>query len=370
MIVIVAGTRPELIKVAPLYLELKNRNAPVALWLTGQHESLADAPLEFFGLEPTRHWKTLEPGQSSNALLAKLLNHIDQAIVETSPTAVIVQGDTTSALAGAIAAFHRQVPVAHVEAGLRTGDLTQPFPEEMNRRVIDSFAHWLFPPTAKSREALIREGHKNVVEPTGNTGIDALFWARKKVRTENYWPRHLTPLKPDAQLVLSTGHRRENLGQPLFEILRALGEEVSRTPRAVLYHVAHPNPEATKNAIAALAGLERVHVIPALDYPDFVTLLDYASVIVTDSGGVQEEAPSFSVPVLITREVTERPEVLHCGGKLIGTNPQLLVEELRKVWSHQSKYEKVFQATPFGDGNASGRIIKRMFSDLGMNHFY
>jgi UDP-N-acetylglucosamine 2-epimerase len=367
MIAIIAGTRPELIKVAPLYLELMRRNYPVELWLTGQHESLAEAPVEFFGIQPSRQWKTLEQGQSSNQLLAKLLGHVDRAIQETEPKAVLVQGDTTSALAGAIAAFHRRVPVAHVEAGLRTGDLTQPFPEEMNRRVIDAFADWMFPPTNEARNALLREGHRTVLEPTGNTGIDALFWARNKLRSENYWPAHLPPHVPGTRIILSTGHRRENLGEPLFRVLRALAEEVSQLPDVVLYHVAHPNPEANRSAVNALQGFDRVYVVPALGYPDFVTLLDRASLVVTDSGGVQEEAPSFSIPILITREVTERPEVLGCGGRLVGTNPLRLVEEFRLALQPNKQKQEDSQITPFGDGKASQRIIQKMIDDISNN---
>lgn len=364
MIAIIGGTRPELIKVAPLYLELKRKEIECELWLTGQHESLAEAPIEFFGIQPSRQWKTLEQGQSSNVLLGKLLNRIDEAVTETKPLAIIVQGDTTSALAGALAAFHRRIPVAHVEAGLRTGDLSQPFPEEMNRRAIDAFADWLFPPTEASRSALIEEGRKKVMEPTGNTGIDALFWAREKLKKQNYWPKHIPRYDERMKLVLSTGHRRENLGQPLFQILRALGEEISRTPDTILYHVAHPNPEATENAMRALSGFERVHVVPPLDYPDFVTMLDHANVVVSDSGGVQEEAPSFSVRVLITRNVTERPEVLQCGGTLVGTDPDRLILELRNALKNHRRAGESFQVTPFGDGNASQRIIKKMLSDL------
>ncbi len=367
MIAIIAGTRPELIKVAPIYLELKQRNQPVELWLTGQHESLAQAPVEFFGICPAYQWKNLEPGQSSNRLLGKLLNHIDEAITLTKPRAVIVQGDTTSALAGAIAAFHKKIPVAHVEAGLRTGDLNQPFPEEMNRRAIDSFAYWLFPPTIRARQALLAEGHQNVPDFTGNTGIDALLWAREKIRKEGIWPESIPRLHPKSQLILSTGHRNENLGLPLFRVLRALAETVKKIPNSVLYHAAHPNPEATRNALEALQGFERVHVIPALGYPEFVALLDASSVVVTDSGGVQEEAPSFSLPVLITREVTERPEVLSCGGKLVGTDPNVISTELLKCLSLDRNKINKNNETPFGDGKASFRIIRKIMKDLRLN---
>ena len=364
MIVIVAGTRPELIKVAPLYLELKHARSPVELWLTGQHESLAEAPIQFFGIQVARQWKTLEPGQSSNVLLAKLLMHMDEALKQTKPRAVIVQGDTTSALAGALAAFHRKIPIAHVEAGLRTGDLKQPFPEEMNRRAIDSFADWLFPPTEIAEKALYSEGHTRVERPTGNTGIDALFWAQEKVLREGSWPQDLPRPPVGTRIILSTGHRHENLGAPLFR--RALGEEVDRTPGVQLYHSAHPNPEATRIAVDALHGFKNVKVIPPLGYPEFVSLLNSAAVVVSDSGGIQEEAPSIRMPILITREVTERPEVLSCGGVLVGSNPELIQQELRRILAHKSPLDRSPQVTPFGDGRASQRIIRKIFQDLNI----
>ena len=366
MIAIVAGTRPELIKVASIYQELNRVGYPVQLWLTGQHESLAEAPVEFFGLKAARSWKTLQSGQSSNMLLGKLLGLVDEAIVEELPQAIVVQGDTTSALAGALAGFHRRIPIAHVEAGLRTGDLSQPFPEEMNRRAIDSFAKWLFPPTEQSLQALIREGHTDVEAPTGNTGIDALFWTRKKLRNMSYWPKEIPMPEAGMKVILSTGHRRENLGAPLSRVLGALGQEVAKNPNWVLYHVAHPNPEATRNAVEALQGMERTHVVPPLSYPDFTCLLDIAHVVVSDSGGVQEEAPSFGAKILITREVTERPEVLSCGGELVGTRPEVVLGALRKILMDQ-RPKVQSQVTPFGDGRASERIIGKMLNDLGVD---
>jgi UDP-N-acetylglucosamine 2-epimerase len=368
MIAIVAGTRPELIKIAPIYLELKKRGAPVQLWITGQHSSLADAPIQFFNLKVARQWNTLQSGQSSNVLLSKLMLPLDEAISEEQPKAVIVQGDTTSALAGALASFHREIPVAHVEAGLRTGDLAQPFPEEMNRRVIDSFARWHFPPTQISRENLIKEGLKNIEQPTGNTGVDALFLARERIKSQNYWPAHIPLYSKSHHIILSTGHRRENLGEPLLQVLRTMGRHVQANQNTVLYHVAHPNPEALKCAHQALDGLERVHLIPALSYPDFVCLLDQAAVVVTDSGGIQEEAPSFAVKVLITRNVTERPEVLQCGGKLVGNEPRVLLKELEDALHSPLKSRFSTAITPFGDGHASLRIVEKILSDLGMRY--
>lgn len=373
MIAIIAGTRPELIKVAPLVLEFRKRGVPAELWLTGQHESLAEAPIEFFELEPALSWKSLESGQSSNVLLARLLRMMDEAFEERRPSAVVVQGDTTSAIAGALAAFHRRIPVAHVEAGLRTGNLTQPFPEEMNRCVIDSFATWMYPPTAKARDFLLAEGRKGVTDPTGNTGIDALFWAREKIRARGYWPHSAPRLRADQKLILSTGHRRENLGGPLTRILKALGEQVMTQPGWVLYHITHPNPEATQAAHEALAQFpsEKVQVLPPMDYPDFVALLDAAEVVVSDSGGVQEEAPSFGCDILITREVTERPEVLECGGVLVGTDPERLKSELARVFERRSGQVREqagssLKKSPFGEGLASQQIVDHLLKNLGL----
>lgn len=367
MIVMVAGTRPELIKIAPVYLELKKINIPVELWMTGQHDSLVQAPLQFFDIKPSKQWKTLEPGQSSTFLLARLLKHLDEALFEVRPRAVIVQGDTTSALAGALAAFHRKIPIAHIEAGLRTGQLSQPFPEEMNRRVIDSFSNWLFAPTEGARNALIAEGHSNLPDPTGNTGIDALIWARDRIQRENRWPINLPRLGSEERLVLSTGHRSESLGSALYGWLHAIGSEVEQSSNVVLYHCAHPNPEATRNACEALQGFKKSRVIPSLNYPDFVALLSSAAVIISDSGGLQEEAPSFMLPLLITREVTERPETLLCGSVLVGTDPERVVAELRKVLRLKQVHFSAFQKTPFGDGQARYPIIHKILKDLGSN---
>ncbi|MEO5970821.1 MAG: UDP-N-acetylglucosamine 2-epimerase (non-hydrolyzing) [Bdellovibrionia bacterium] len=362
-IVVIAGTRPEVIKLATIYHSLQKQKVPVEFWMTGQHASLAKGPAEFFGLNSAVNWKVLKSGQSSNELLSKLIIKIDQEIVKKNPSAIIVQGDTTSALAGALAAFHRKIPIAHVEAGLRSGDLTSPFPEEMNRRVIDTIATWRFPPTALSRRLLIKEGHLNISEPTGNTGIDALYWARNKIRKTRHWPTHIQKLPDGMRLILSTGHRRENLGDPLKRILSALGEEVQNRPDTLLMHITHPNPVANQNAQHSLGHLQRVQTHSALNYPDFVALLDRASVVVSDSGGIQEEAPSFGLPVLITREVTERPEVLKCNGILVGTDPKRLKTALKNALLLK-KSDKDFHKTPFGDGFASQRIVERILNDI------
>jgi UDP-N-acetylglucosamine 2-epimerase (non-hydrolysing) len=362
-IIVIAGTRPEVIKLATVYHALKEQKIPVEFWMTGQHATLAQGPADFFGLESAVDWKVLKTGQSSNELLSKLILKIDQEIVKKAPAAIIVQGDTTSALAGALAAFHRKIPIAHVEAGLRSGDLNSPFPEEMNRRVIDAIATWRFPPTALSRRLLMKEGHVNVSQPTGNTGIDALYWARNKIRKTKHWPTHIQKPNKGVRLILSTGHRRENLGEPLMRILSALGEEVQSRPDTLLMHITHPNPEANQNAQDSLGHLKRVQTHSALNYPDFVALLDRASVVVSDSGGIQEEAPSFGLPVLITREETERPEVLKCNGILVGTDPKRLKAALKNALL-LTRSEKEFLKTPFGDGFASKRIVDNILFDL------
>lgn len=371
--VIVAGTRPEVIKLAPVFKAFDEKGLSVQFWMTGQHLELAMEPAEFFELKIAQKWNVLKKGQSSNELLAKLVLHLDRQLEFDRPDVVIVQGDTTTALAGALAAFHRGIPVAHVEAGLRSGNLRAPFPEEMNRRAIDSFAEIRFPPTQLSYDALkAEEGHHPLVSghisaPTGNTGIDALYWARDKVRRSGYWPEGVPEIPKGMKLVLSTGHRRESLGQPLITVLRALGQEIHNHPDTMLIHVGHPNPAAAENARQALAGFDRVHQISALNYPGFVTLLDRASLIVSDSGGVQEEAPSFGVPLLITREVTERPEVLACGGILIGTDPQKLSAEFNRAIG-QPKWNGNLKRTPFGDGRASLRIREGILNYLNPEH--
>lgn len=364
-LVIIAGTRPEVIKLAPVFHAFEKRNVPVEFWMTGQHSTLAEGPADFFGLKSVVKWDVLKAGQSSNELLAKLLGKLDAELLSKKPAAVVVQGDTTTALAGAIAAFHRRIPIAHVEAGLRSGDLNAPFPEEMNRRVIDVMSDWRFPPTELSRSALVNEGYGRISKATGNTGIDALHWARQKIRESGYWPSSVAEIPKGVKLILSTGHRRENLGEPLRRILGALADEVQSRPDTILVHVAHPNPQARDNAQEALEKMERVFTLSALNYPDFVALLDRASVVVSDSGGIQEEAPSFGLPVLITREVTERPEVLDYNGTLVGTDPQRLRIALKHALELIRPEESMVK-TPFGDGMASHRIVEEILFDLSL----
>ncbi len=365
-VVIIAGTRPEVIKLARVYHKFIQKNAPVEFWMTGQHLSLANGPAEFFDLKCDVKWKLLKAGQSSNELFSKLLNKLEAELVQKRPSVVVVQGDTTTALAGALAAFHLKIPIAHVEAGLRSGDINSPFPEEMNRRVIDLISTWRFPPTELSRSILLKEGHSHVSAPTGNTGIDALLWAREKIKKTGYWPEEVPIIPYGKKLILSTGHRRENLGEPLIKILRALGEEVQKRHDTILIHVAHPNPSANESAQSALGQLDGVHLVPALNYPDFVTLLDRASVVVSDSGGIQEEAPSFDLPVLITRDETERPEVLQCRGILVGTDPNRLKIALNYALQMERSKEG-FIKTPFGDGFASERVVNEILSHLQRN---
>ncbi len=367
-IVVIAGTRPEVIKLAPVFRELQERKIQSEFWMTGQHLELANEPAHFFEIHSAKKWRVLKSGQSSNQLFSKLMSKLDLELKKKEPSAVIVQGDTTTALAGALAAFHRNIPIAHVEAGLRSGDLGSPFPEEMNRRVIDTIADWRFPPTRLSYEELQKEGYPNIHEPTGNTGIDALYWARKKVRSLKYWPTQVPKLPAGSRLILSTGHRRENLGEPLSRILRTLALEIQKRKDLILFHVVHPNPVALESAKQALSGSERVHLLSPLNYPGFVTLLDQASAVVSDSGGIQEEAPSFGVPAIITRENTERPEVLTCGGTLVGTDPEKLREALNKALlndpTHRDPSQTEIIHTPFGDGRASQRILNRIIEDL------
>ena len=364
-IVIIGGTRPEVIKLAAIYHESCKLFSQTKFWWSGQHVSLAQGALDFFEITPDRTLKVFKKGQNSNLLTAKLLKSLDQGMEDDKPDVVIVQGDTTTALAGALAAFHRRIPVAHVEAGLRSGDLSAPFPEEMNRRVIDRFAKWCFPPTKIAKEALKQEGCRQLPAITGNTGIDALHWAVAKVRKENYWPKGIRRVPADGKLIISTSHRRENLGTSMTEMLQALADEVSEHADTYLIHAMHPNPEATKAAKIAFSNHRRIQLVKALDYPDFISLLDKASVVVSDSGGIQEESPSFRLPILITRELTERPEVLACGGQLIGQNPKKIKKYLKEALKKPPrKALGRLKATPFGDGKAARRIMATIAKNI------
>jgi UDP-N-acetylglucosamine 2-epimerase (non-hydrolysing) len=352
------GTRPEVIKLAPVISAFSRAFAfrPIVV-SSGQHTDLLTPFLAQFGVNVDHELKVMEPGQPLNRLFARVLTEFDAVLAAETPDVVVVQGDTTTATAAGLAAFHRRIPVAHVEAGLRTADPTSPFPEEMNRRIVSRLARWHFAATTAHADNLLSEGvPADTVLVTGNPVVDALHLML--ARSERS-PRLAELLKATAGLkrVTVTTHRRESFGERMGANLRALRRFVERHPDTAVIFPMHPNP-AVRAAAAVLGDVDRVWLTDPLDYPDFIGLLSESWVIASDSGGVQEEAPSLGVPLLILRENTERPEVLETGlAKLCptGEDLELMLDELYRTNASARATEN-----PFGDGHAGERIVSAL----------
>jgi UDP-N-acetylglucosamine 2-epimerase (non-hydrolysing) len=359
---IVIGTRPEVIKLAPVVRELRRCGVTTRIVLTGQHEELVESmlgPLDLADV-PTAHLQVMRPGQGLNALAAQLLSQLDALYDVTTPSLVLVQGDTTSALCAALAAFHRGVAIGHVEAGLRSHNMTNPFPEEMNRVVLSRLASWHFCPTARAARDLAYEGVRpESVEVTGNTGIDTLVRLADSGSGNSAFDADDPGVK-----VLVTLHRRESQG----ERMRALGQVMADVAAELALHVVlpiHPNPCVREALLGAFDGSPWVRIIEPLGYLDFVATLRAADIVVTDSGGVQEEAPSLNTATLVVRDTTERPEAVEVGAsRLIGTDPEDLRRHLHELAvSPAARLAMTGHGNPYGDGHAAERIVARLLAD-------
>jgi UDP-N-acetylglucosamine 2-epimerase (non-hydrolysing) len=365
----VFGTRPEAIKLAPVIRALAERpQFECRICATGQHRELLPQLLDLFELKPDWNLDVMRPGQDLAYLTGSVLSGVSGVLETWRPDRVVVQGDTTSTFAGALAAFYHHVPVAHVEAGLRTGDIYSPWPEEVNRRLVTSLADLHFAPTPRAREALLGERvPSDNILVTGNTGIDALLWIADQLETvgeigarTEAAVREQCPGIDNKRVILLTGHRRESFNGGLGRVARAIGRIALRPDVAVVFP-AHPNPNV-RQAFDLLSARKNIHLIEPVDYPELVFLLKRCHLVVTDSGGIQEEAPSFGKPLLVTRETTERPEAMELGlARLVGTDENALYDAMCVLLDDPEAYARMNRvASPYGDGRASQRIADRL----------
>ena len=365
-VMVVFGTRPEAIKMAPLVLELQKHSDSIETItvVTAQHRQMLDQVLETFSIKPHYDLDIMGQNQSLLDITGKILEKFDPVVKQELPDMILVHGDTTTTFAASLVAFYNQVRIGHVEAGLRTFDKYSPFPEEMNRQMTDNLADLYFAPTSESKENLLKENHpESAIVITGNTAIDAL----KLTVQSDYYHEVLDQLDTDKKLVLVTMHRRENQGQPMRNVFTALREMVDLHQEIEVVYPVHLSPAVQETANDILAGHDRIHLIEPLDVFDFHNLASRSYFIMTDSGGVQEEAPSLGKPVLVLRDTTERPEGVRAGTlKLVGTNPACVKEAMAVLLTDETLYRKMSQApNPYGDGRASERIVQSIQQYFG-----
>jgi UDP-N-acetylglucosamine 2-epimerase (hydrolysing) len=364
-ILTVFGTRPEAIKMAPVVQEFrKHRAIDARVCVTAQHRQMLDQVLHLFEIVPDYDLNVMRPDQSLADVTRSVLQGVDGVLARFEPDLVLVHGDTTTTLSASIGAFYRHIPVAHVEAGLRTSNIYSPWPEEMNRRVTDAISSLYFAPTESARRNLLAEGVKDAqIVVTGNTVIDALLKVVERLRGDRDLRAALSDKLPFMDerrpLILVTGHRRENFGKKFEDFCGALRRIAVERPAVQIVYAVHLNPQVQAPVRRILSGLPNVALIEPQDYLPFVYLMMCASVIVTDSGGIQEEAPALGKPVLVTRDTTERPEAIEAGtARLVGTDTESIVEAVTELLDDPAEYARMARAhNPYGDGLASGRIL-------------
>lgn len=363
----VFGTRPEAIKMAPVVLELKKHPEEIEtiVAVTAQHREMLDQVLDLFGIVPDYDLDIMAQGQTLFDITSKAMIGLNTVLTEAKPDIILVHGDTTTTFAGALAAFYHQIKVGHVEAGLRTHNKYSPYPEEMNRKLTGAIADLHFAPTPTAEGNLAKESITGMnVFVTGNTVIDALLATVNK----DYVFDHSVLQNIDyegSKVILVTTHRRENLGEPMRHVYQALAQLIADYPDAQIVFPMHKNPRVREVVAEELGGMERVHLIDPLDYEPFANLLARAYLVLTDSGGIQEEAPALGKPVLVLRDTTERPEAIEAGTvKLIGTDKQRVYDEASLLLSNREEYAKMAEAcNPYGDGHASERIVEALLWD-------
>ncbi|GAX03782.1 UDP-N-acetylglucosamine 2-epimerase [Secundilactobacillus pentosiphilus] len=355
----VFGTRPEAIKMAPIVLRMqrdRDHFTPITV-VTAQHREMLDQVLDIFKIKPDYDLNIMKPNQTLAQITSRVLVHLDSVIDDVKPDIILVHGDTTTTFAASVSAFYHQVPLGHVEAGLRTWDKYSPYPEEMNRQLTDILSDYYFAPTSLSRENLLKQNHPDDrIFITGNTAIDAL----QQTVDEDYHHAVLDQIDDQHRIILLTMHRRENQGEPMKRVFRAIRQVIAEHPDVELVYPVHLSPAVQEVAKAELGNTDRIHLIEPLDVVDFHNLAARSYLIMTDSGGVQEEAPSLGKPVLVLRDETERPEGVKAGTlKLVGTDPQVVTEAMETLLTDKRAYRQMADAkNPYGDGHASERILK------------
>jgi len=369
-IMLVFGTRPEAIKMAPLVHALKAERDKfeVKICVTSQHREMLDQVMKIFEIEADIDLNLMKQDQNLSNLTSLILNEMHNVFSKYQPDAVLVHGDTTTTLATSIAAYYTSIPIGHVEAGLRTYDLKAPFPEEFNRQITSKLTKWHFAPTALSKQNLLSEGvEKSLITVTGNTIIDALHWVLKRIdkdkvrqkNLENILNANLSFNWQSEIFILITAHRRENFGDGFLQICTAIRELALKYPKIYFVYPVHLNPNVSKPVYEILRGFENIYLIKPLEYEPFVYLLKYSYLVLTDSGGIQEEAPSLGKPVLLMRDVTERPEAVEAGTvEIVGSNNQRIIESVSRLVNDKKHYQTMSRAhNPYGDGFACKRIV-------------
>ena len=366
-VMLVFGTRPEAIKMAPVVYALENRpEFKLTSVVTGQHREMLNSLLELFKIKPDCHLDIMQKNQTLSDITTRVLTGLDKYLDELRPDVLLVQGDTTTAFTAGLAAFYHKIPVGHVEAGLRTGCMYDPFPEEMNRCLLTKIAELQFPPTSRAKENLLAEGtDPKRIYLTGNTVTDALQYISAELPAGV--PENIVKIEPGRRMLLIETHRRENLGDPMRNICRALKRIAADFPDTELVFSVHPNPKVREVIMPMMEGLERVHLLEPMDYPDLVRLQRGAYLILTDSGGIQEEAPAFGVPAIVLRRTTERPEGIESGNAILaGTDENNVYNEAARLLTDAGDYEKMSHAAnPYGDGLAGKRIAQAILHYFG-----
>ncbi len=376
-VLIVFGTRPEAIKMAPLVKEFQKYTDTfeTKVCVTAQHREMLDQVLDLFEIVPNYDLDIMKPGQDLYDVTSNVLLGMKPVLTDFKPDVVFVHGDTSTTFAASLAAFYQQISVAHIEAGLRTGDIYSPWPEEANRQLTTQITAYHFAPTTTSRENLLKENvNSRSIQVTGNTVIDALFLALDKIKNDTELEQQIIhqlstinyQLENDKKIILVTGHRRENHGQGFINICTALKEIALSNPDIDIVYPVHLNPNVQKPVKELLSGIDNVYLIEPLQYEQFIYMMDRSYFIITDSGGVQEEAPSLGKPVLVMRDTTERPEALDAGTvKLVGTNTALIIKEAQLLINDKEAYERMSRASnPYGDGHACEKVIEFIIRNI------